>query len=153
MGPVCLDDGDCTSLLGSGYACAANETRWCRNDPNVACATNDDCPTCPSANGSPVPCGRLCEARTLKLYITPGHNVANVPSVQLTDPFVDPDEHGLFSGDGSSLVGQLSNLNGPYAAAIRRMNCCIDNWWPQVVPAAGTLCAPGDSCPSDLTCE
>ena len=146
---MCFDDGDCAALLGAGYTCAGQAQRWCRNAPNVACGTNADCPVCPSVDGSPVPCGRLCEARILKFYATPG----SVPGPELSDLFLDPDEKGLHQGDPTSLVTALSNPTGGYATLMARMNCCIDAWWPQIVSETGTLCTTGLSCPADLTCN
>src|SRR5262249_48710840 len=71
--PACLGDDDCTGLLGPGYVCTARSVKWCRNAPNVACSSSADCPACPIVDGSsPAPCGRLCEARSLKLYVNPG---------------------------------------------------------------------------------
>ena len=92
---------------------------------------------------------RLCEARTLKLYVSPGA----VASVQLSDLFLDPDEDGLHTGDPTKLVTQMSDLGGPYANAIRRMNCCIDAWWPEIVGQSGTQCTTGFTCPADLACD
>ncbi|MGH7895625.1 MAG: sulfatase-like hydrolase/transferase [Candidatus Binatia bacterium] len=152
MGPACLDDDQCTALVGAGYVCAGKPEKWCRNAPNVQCGSRDDCPVCPDVNGNPVPCGRLCEARSLKLYVSPGSSA----SVQLTDLFIDPDEKGLHNTDpkdSSSLVSGLSSLTGPYASAIRRMNCCIDDWWPEIVPESGTQCTASYSCPADLVCD
>ena len=94
-------------------------------------------------------CGRLCEARILKFYATPG----TVPGPELSDLFLDPDEKGLHQGDPTSLVTALSNPTGGYATLMRRMNCCIDAWWPQIVTETGTLCTTGLSCPADLTCN
>jgi hypothetical protein len=149
QGPVCLDDGDCTALLGPGYVCGGRDQRWCRNDPNVACTTDTDCPVCPSVDGNPVPCSRLCEPRILKFYANPG----TVPGPELSDLFLDPDEKELHSGTPGSLVSDLSKPTGGYANAMARMNCCIDAWWPDVVAQTGTLCSAGLSCPSDLTCN
>ena len=149
QGPVCFDDSDCAALLGAGYTCAGQAQRWCRNAPNVACGTNADCPVCPSVDGSPVPCGRLCEARILKFYATPGA----VPGPELSDLFLDPDEKALHQGDPTSLVTALSNPTGGYATLMARMNCCIDAWWPDIVSQTGTLCTTGLSCPADLTCN
>jgi hypothetical protein len=59
-----------------------------------------------------VPCGRICEARSLKLYVTPGSSA----SVQLSDLFLDPDEIGLFEGNQPSLIGSMSTLSAPYQA-------------------------------------
>jgi hypothetical protein len=100
-------------------------------------------------NGNPLPCSRLCEARILKFYANPG----SVPGPELTDLFLDPDEQGLHSGKPGSLVSALSTPTGGYARAMARMNCCIDDWWPDIVSQTGTLCADGVSCPSDLTCN
>jgi hypothetical protein len=149
MGPACLDDTDCNALVGAGFVCAGKPDKWCRNAPNVQCSTRDDCPVCPSFNGNPVPCGRLCEARSLKTYITPGA----IAGDQLTDLFLDPDETDLHTGNPSALVTQLSSMTGPYASAIRQMNCCIDDWWPDIVGQSGTLCTTGYSCPADLVCD
>jgi hypothetical protein len=149
MAPACADDSDCTGLVGPGYVCGGKAEKWCRNAPNATCSTNDDCPVCPTVGASPVPCSRLCEARSLKLYVNPGA----VASVQLADLFLDPDEQGLATGDPSTLVGALSNLGGPYGGTIRRMNCCIDDWWPEIVGESGTQCTLGFSCPADLKCE
>jgi hypothetical protein len=104
---------------------------------------------CPSVDGSPVPCGRLCEARVLKFYATPG----SVPGAELSDLFLDPDEHGLHRGMPGSLIADLSDPQGAYASSMARMNCCIDDWWPEIVAQTGTLCTPGLSCPADLTCN
>jgi hypothetical protein len=149
MAPACIDDADCTALVGAGYVCGGKAEKWCRNAPNVACGSNNDCPACPTFGSSPVPCGRLCEARSLKLYVSPG---ASAP-VQLSDLFLDPDEQKLHSGDQTALVTQMSSMSGPYAGAIRRMNCCIDDWWPEIVAQSGTNCTAGYSCPADLVCE
>ena len=81
--------------------------------------------------------------------------------MQLTDLFIDPDERGLYgergnpiSGiDPSTLISDLSSVSGPYGGAIRRMNCCIDAWWPEVVATSGTECTAGYSCPADLACD
>jgi hypothetical protein len=148
LAPACLDDGDCTALVGPGYVCAGKAQQWCRNAPNVACSSSADCPACPVFGSSLVPCGRVCEARSLKLYVNAGS-----PAVQLADLFLDPDEKGLATGEQSTLIGSMSSLGGPYAGAIRRMNCCIDEWWPEIVAESGTQCTPGLSCPADLSCE
>jgi hypothetical protein len=99
---------------------------------------------------SPAPCSRLCEARTLKFYVTPG---ASSNTVQLTDQFLDPDEKDLFTGAPGALVTQMSSMTGPYASLMRRMNCCIDEWWPEIVAESGTHCTFGNSCPADLACN
>ena len=150
MAPACISDADCTALVGPGHVCGGKAEKWCRNAPNVACGSSADCPVCPIAGSSPVPCARLCEARSLKLYATPGLSTNNV---QLTDMFVDPDEKDVFTGNAAALVTQMSKLPGPYADSIRRMNCCIDDWWPEVVAETGTQCTSGYSCPADLSCN
>jgi len=45
----------------------------------------------------------------------------------------------------------LSRVDGPYAAAISAMNCCVDAWWPEVAAQGGTLCSGG--CPNDMVCN
>jgi hypothetical protein len=97
----------------------------------------------------PPACARLCETRSLKLYVQPGA----VASVQLADLFLDPDEFGLESGNTASLINDMSKIPGPYAAAMRRLNCCIDDWWPDIVGQSGTTCQAGDSCPADFVCN
>ena len=150
MAPACADDGDCTGLVGAGYVCGGKAEKWCRNAPNVACDANADCPVCPpSVGANPAPCGRLCEARSLKLYVSPG----TIASVELADLFLDPDELGLHSGDPTKLVTQISDLAGPYGGTIRRMNCCLDDWWPDIVAESGTQCTLGNLCPADLSCD
>ena len=155
MAPACTDDSDCTALVGPGYACAGKPQKWCRNAPNTACGSTVDCPVCPTVGSSPIPCSRLCESRSLKLYVLPGA----ASNVQLTDLFIDPDERGLYgergtlSVDPTTLITDLSSLSGPYAGAIRRMNCCIDAWWPEIVGITGTECTVGNSCPADLACD
>jgi arylsulfatase A-like enzyme len=148
-GPACLDDADCGALLGAGFACTARRERWCRNAPNVACVTREDCPACPRVNGNETACGRVCEPRMLKLYVSPG----SVPGPQLVDLFLDPDEAGLRENEPETVVGSMSSLTGPYADAIRRLNCCIDDWWPEVAAESGTLCTPAHACPADLACN
>jgi hypothetical protein len=150
MAPTCFQDSDCTALVGPGYACEAQEQRWCRNAPNAECSTDNDCPVCPSSNGQPLPCSRKCEARAMKLYVSSGTQYF------LTDLFIDPDEANLYAGDPkdpSLLITSLSDVNGPYGEHIRRMNCCIDDWWPDMAQLAGTLCTVAHSCPADLTCN
>src|SRR5262249_27814715 len=102
MAPACTADSDCGALLGGTYVCRGKAEKWCRNDPNATCDTANDCPVCPTFGSSPVPCGRLCEARSLKFYVNPG------PTVQLTDLFLDPDEKGIHTGEPGRLVTQLS---------------------------------------------
>ena len=150
MAPACTDDSDCTALVGAGYVCGGKAQKWCGNAPNVSCSTSSDCPVCPTVAGSsPAACRRLCEARSLKLYVSPG----SVAGVQLSDLFLDPDERGLSTGDQSKLVTQMSSLSGPYAGTIRRLNCCIDDWWPEIVGESGTQCSVGNSCPAEFSCD
>jgi hypothetical protein len=103
------------------------------------------CPSCPGGPGpTPAPCRRLCEARQLKLYIS-------APTLELTDLFLDPDEHGLrggISGEGT-IARDLSRPGGPYASTMSRLECCVDAWWPQ--GASGSTCSGG--CPADFTCN
>jgi hypothetical protein len=145
-GPACQDDSDCAALLGTDFVCTAKDQRWCRNQPNVACTTNADCPVCPAVDGNPVPCARLCEARVLKFYKVLGAS-------ELSDLFLDPDEQGLHDLGATSLVSALSDPDGGYAGMMRRMNCCVDDWWPEIVPQTGTLCTEGLRCSADLTCN
>jgi hypothetical protein len=146
--PSCIDDAACAELFPAGvFACLDQQKRWCRNAPGVACTSHADCPPCPAGPGPTAPpCGRVCEPRQLKLYVTPRGGVANV---ELTDLFLDPDEHGLHSGSEGTLTEQLSQPNGPYAGTIARLNCCIDDWWPEVA-AEGSQCA--GACPPDFAC-
>ncbi len=143
--PACLDDADCGALLpGLEVACVARDQKWCRNAPGSACAVNADCPACPADIPA---CGRVCEPRQLKFYVTAGGR-----RPQMTDLFLDPDEVGLHKSDRTSLTGDLSRLDGPYGPAMRRANCCIDAWWPEAA-ALGTSCTANDACPDDLTCD
>jgi arylsulfatase A-like enzyme len=145
-GPSCVDDATCTALFPGGHStCVEPETRWCANAPSVRCTADADCPSCPSGPGpTPPPCRRLCEARQLKLYIS-------VPTLELTDLFLDPDEHGLhggISGEGT-IARDLSRAGGPYGSTMSRLECCVDAWWPQ--GASGSTCSGG--CPADFTCN
>ena len=116
----------------------------------MACSTTADCPACPALGGAaPYPCGRLCEPRQLKFYVTAGGALS---SIQVTDLFLDPDEQGLHRNSPGTVTHSMSNLLGPYGDAMRRANCCVDDWWPEVA-ALGTLCDGGYSCPADLTCN
>ncbi len=146
MAPSCVGDDDCASLLGADYACVGKEQRWCRNAPNVACGAAADCPACPSVNGSPVPCARVCEARTLKLYLGGGG-----PPVELTDLFLDPDERGLHNPQSNTVTQSMTDAAG-YAGLRSRLSCCVDDWWDGGTGAT-TACGPGFSCPADLTCN
>jgi hypothetical protein len=141
-----VDNVDCGALFpGQSYGCVEKTTRWCRNDPSVRCTTRSDCPACPQGGA----CGRVCEPRRLKFYFTPG--VGN-QAAQLADLFLDPDEDGLHQGKQGStkLLHQISGLDSPYGTTMRRVNCCVDAWWPD--PSfIGTNCSGG--CPADLTCN
>ena len=146
VAPPCIEDADCGRLFpGGSYACVEKATRWCRNDLNVRCSANSDCPICPEGGA----CGRLCEPRRLKFYFAP---VGTDKAGELSDLFLDPDETGVHEPkiNSTKLLHMMSALDGPYGDTIRRANCCVDDWWPD--PAAiGTLCAGG--CPADLTCN
>jgi hypothetical protein len=128
-------------MFGPGSTCVERETRWCRNAPHVRCSAHADCPACPPGSAA---CGRLCEARQLKAYVTPAGE-----KPQLADLFLDPDESGLHGRSTGTMVPDLSAANGPYAATMARMNCCIDAWWPEGA-SGGTACSGG--CPAALSC-
>jgi hypothetical protein len=146
VAPACVDDATCAALFPTGhFACVESETRWCRNAPNLRCTTNADCPGCPAGPGpTPPPCGRLCEARELKLYV-------EAPNLELADLFLDPDEHGLHAGlaGQGTITRDLSASGTPYMSTMTRLECCVDDWWPQ--GAAGSTCSGG--CPADFTCN
>jgi hypothetical protein len=143
-----VDDAGCAQLFPTGtYACLEKDTKWCRNAPGVRCGTRADCPACPAGPGATAaPCGRVCEPRQLKLYIAPASGGAKA---QLTDLFLDPDEHDLAAGTPGTLVTDLSKTSGRYGDTIKRLNCCIDQWWPEGA-IDGTLCTGG--CPADFSC-
>jgi Sulfatase len=149
--PTCIDDAACADLFPHGSpACVEKETKWCRNAPGVRCGTHADCPACPAGPGSATPpCGRVCLPQQLKLYVAPGG--ASGAKAELTDLFLDPDEQGLHSGNPGTLVDDMSKTNGRYASTITRLNCCVDDWWPDPALQGGTLCAGG--CPADFTCN
>jgi sulfatase-like protein len=149
--PACTSDDDCTGLVGPGYACIGQTQRWCRNAPNTSCSADADCPTCPTWNGVPVPCKRLCEARELKLYLGGGGS-----TYEITDLFLDPDEGGLHAivpgpGGETTLAKSTTEALG-YVPLARRLSCCVDDWW-NGGPGAPTACTPGDTCPADFTCN
>jgi hypothetical protein len=102
-------------------SCVEKETRWCRNDPSVRCATRTDCPPCPGGGA----CARLCAPRRLKFYFAPQ---GGAKAGELADLFLDPDEDGLHNAEigSTKLLNQMSDLNGAYGDAIRRANCCVD---------------------------
>ena len=146
VAPPCIEDADCGRLFpGGSYACVEKTTHWCRNDLNVKCNADTDCPVCPLGGA----CGRLCEPRRFKFYFAPTNTDK---AGELSDLFIDPDETGVHEEkiNSTKLLHQMSALGGPYGDTIRRANCCVDDWWAD--PAAiGTLCAGG--CPADLTCN
>ncbi len=146
VAPACVDDANCAAIFPSGhFACVEPETKWCRNAPDVRCGSNADCPVCPAGPGpTPPPCSRLCEARQLKLYIS-------TPSLEMTDLFLDPDEHGLHAGiEGDGTVARdLSASTSGYASTMSRLECCVDAWWP--AGASGSTCS--GSCPADFVCN
>lgn len=149
--PSCIDDATCDGLFATGnYACLEKGTHWCRNSPGTSCSTDDQCPVCPTVFGSQPPCGRVCEPRAMKLYVSTA-GAGGPPKVQLSDLFLDPDEKGLFGGKPGNMIYEISPTDGPYASTIQRLNCCLDDWWPELVSRYGTLCSGG--CPSDLACN
>ncbi len=147
VAPPCIDDTTCRALFpGNNHACVEKETKWCRNAPGVRCGTHSDCPACPPGPGpTPPPCGRVCEPRQLKLYVK-GAN-----GNELTDLFLDPDEEGLHSGKPGTLTYDLSRRSGAYANTMTRLNCCVDDWWPEAAAETGTTCRGG--CPPDFVCN
>ncbi len=150
--PACIDDAACGELFpGGNVACADKEARWCRNAPGVRCGTHGDCPVCPPGPGglSTPPCGRVCEPRQLKLYVTTGSGSTG-GKPQLTDLFLDPDESKLFSGQEGTLVDDMSRPDGRHLGTMQRLNCCIDEWWPEPAIEGGSLCSGG--CPADFSC-
>jgi hypothetical protein len=36
---------------------------------------------------------------------------------------------------------------------MRKMNCCIDDWWPEIVGGVRHAVHGGFSCPADLSCN
>jgi hypothetical protein len=149
-GPSCIDDAACGEILGPGaWSCAEAAQKWCRNAPDVRCGQDADCPVCTGGPGpTPAPCKRKCEPRRLKLYVAPG--AGGTPSTKLTDLFTDPDENGLERLRPGSLVSDLSRSGGPYQGTMARLDCCVDQWWPAIVPQTGTLCT--GACPSNFSC-
>ncbi len=141
-GPPCIDDAACAALLGAGATCVAQGQSWCANAPDVACSDRSECPACPTANGLPTACRRLCEERHFKMY-------DNGADGDMTDLFLDPDEIDVHeNGPYASL---FSAESGPYGSTIRTFACCIDAWWPGDVKDP-TLCG-GGTCPAALTCN
>jgi arylsulfatase A-like enzyme len=152
--PACVTDVGCGKIFPNGnYACVEAGTHWCQNAPHVMCGTRDDCPSCPMVNGRETPCRRLCEPRLLKAYIK-GTDRGGKPNMQIADLFLDPDEVSLHLGPGGSLgtlLGDMSLEGGPYQATSETLNCCVDDWWPEVKQQIGTNCKT--SCPANLTCN
>jgi hypothetical protein len=148
--PSCVNDGDCKGLLpGQEATCGAKGASYCRNAPEIGCGSADDCPVCPSVNGAALACGRVCEPKLLKLYLSIGG------SPELVDLAADPDEQGRFTGPNDPAkiaIQQMSSTSGPYARTIRDMTCCIDDWWPDGA-RGGTLCDARSACPADLLCN
>jgi hypothetical protein len=96
-----------------------------------------DCPVCPAAFGPTAPpCGRVCETQQLKLYVG-----ADPGGAGLVDLFLDPDERGRHAGEDDPLFSQMSSPGGPYGLDLRRLSCCIDDWWP-TAPAAARSANP-----------
>jgi hypothetical protein len=148
-GPPCLDDVSCTSAFGSSAVrCAERERKWCRNAPNTTCTTAADCPACePVAPGAAAPpCGRVCEPHVLKLYVGTGNY-----DDELVDLFTDPDEWTRRAGDDPLLL-DMSSPDGPYGADVRRLSCCVDDWWPEAV-SSRTACRQDSPCPADFVCN
>ena len=105
-------------------------------------------------NGRELPCGRVCEPHMLKFYVSPAMTNGRLPSPELTDLFLDPDEvaiHEGFHGSIGTVVGDMSRLDGPYGDTLRLLNCCVDDWWPEIAATGGTRC--NGTCPADLTCN
>jgi hypothetical protein len=140
-GAPCIDDDTCTALLKAPATCVAKDRTWCANAPDVACTTANDCPECPSSNGHDLPCRRLCQPRALKLYDEVSHG-------DMTDLFLDPDEQDVH--ENGPFAATFSSSSGPYGPTIRRMVCCIDDWWSGDFRGS-SLCQGG--CPADLTCN
>jgi hypothetical protein len=67
------------------------------------------------------------------------------------DLFTDPDERGRRSGD-DPLVTDMSSPSGTYRADVRRLSCCVDDWWPEGA-SGGTACTKGHACPADFVCN
>jgi hypothetical protein len=148
-GPPCLDDTSCVTSFGSlSVRCLGRQTKWCRNAPNRACNTAADCPVCPPIvpGTSNPPCGRLCESQQLKLYVG-----TTAQGAELLDLFADPDERVRLPGD-DPLLRAMSDPDGQYRADVRRLGCCVDDWWPEGV-SGGSVCAPGFECPADYVCN
>src|SRR5262245_17812654 len=136
VGPPCVDAQTCASLFpGQGYACLEQATKWCRNAPNQACESADDCPACPAGPGAVAPpCARLCESRQLKLYLGTTSSAA-----ELVDLFLDPDERGRRGEGDTGLFTDMSSPSGPYRSDLGRLSCCVDAWWPDGA-RGGTRC-------------
>lgn len=143
-GPPCIDDTTCTALLKAPALCVAKSTTWCANAPDVACTSATQCPECPSINGRTVACRRICESRMLKMYDMGG-------SADMTDLFLDPDEQGVHGG-AAGIAAVMSDENGPYGTTLRKLSCCLDDWWDAGL-RSGSLCTASTPCPAELTCN
>jgi len=128
--------------------CTERQQKWCRNAPNQRCTTANDCPACPSAvaGTAGAPCGRLCEPHQLKLYLGTGSRGS-----ELVDLFTDPDERARRRGDDPLLL-DMSSANGTYGYDVRRLSCCVDDWWPEGA-SGGSACTQHDPCPADFVCN
>jgi Sulfatase len=149
VGPPCIDDLSCVSAFSTfAVQCSGREQKWCRNAPNQACTTAADCPVCaPVGQGAAAPpCGRVCELHQLKLYVGSGRS-----GTELVDLFSDPDELSRRSDDDPLLM-DMSSPTGSYGLDVRRLNCCIDGWWPEGA-AGGTACTKDAACPADFVCN
>ncbi len=150
VAPTCVDDSTCGDVLpGQDAVCTSKGQGWCRNAPDQACGSRNDCPVCPMVNGVEVPCGRVCAPRLLKLYLS----VGGAP--ELVDLGVDHDEKARYTGPNDPAkitMQQMSAVNGPYGNTVRNMNCCIDEWWPEG-GRSGSLCTGAAACPADLVCN
>jgi hypothetical protein len=56
----------------------------------------------------------------------------------------------LASGEAGTLVDDMSRPDGPFLGTMQRLNCCIDEWWPEPASEGGTLCSGG--CPAEFSC-
>jgi hypothetical protein len=74
----------------------------------------------------------------------------NGGDADMTDLFLDPDEHNVH--EGGPFAGFMSDENGPYGDTLRTMACCLDDWWSGEGHQISTLCG-GGTCPAALTCN
>ena len=73
----------------------------------------------------------------------------NGAGADMTDLFLDPDEHAVH--EGGPFASLMSDENGPYGDTLRAMACCLDDWWPGEGHQL-SMCG-GGSCPAALTCN